>query len=91
MNTCQASEPVKIKRQRSQNLFNRMALSTQEFKEIGSQMDVMRHFIRQHPQRATELFRQCPELHEQIKNIVATLREMQQDVTVVESSRNKFV
>jgi len=67
-----------------------MALSTQEYKKIGSQMESMRHFIRQHPQRATELFEQCPELHEQIKDIVTALREMQEDLKIVEDSRKKF-
>ncbi len=64
-----------------------MALSTQDFKEIGSQMEVMRHFIRQHPQQATAIFEQCPELHGHIKSIVATLREMQEDVKTIENSR----
>lgn len=67
-----------------------MALSNRQFKEIGSQMEVMRHFIHQDPKRATELFEQCPELHEQIKGIVAALREMQADVKTVADSRQKF-
>ena len=68
-----------------------MALSTQDFKEIGSQMEVMRHFIRQNPQRATEMFEQCPELHEHIKSIVTALREMQEDVKTIENSRNRLI
>lgn len=67
-----------------------MALSTQECKKISSQMELMRDFIEQNPQRATKMFEQCPELHEQIKDIVMTLREMQADLKTVEESRNKF-
>jgi septal ring factor EnvC (AmiA/AmiB activator) len=67
-----------------------MTLSTQEFKKIGSQMEVMRHFIQQNPQRATELFQQCPELHEQIKEIVHSLRELQNDLKTVEENKERL-
>ncbi len=64
-----------------------MAITTQEFKQIGSRMDKMRNFIQRNPQQASELFYEHPELYGQIKEIVTLLRELQQDLTQVEDSK----
>jgi hypothetical protein len=64
-----------------------MAITTQEFKRIGSQMDKMRNLIQRNPQQASELFYEHPELYNQIKEIVTLLRELQQDVMIVEANK----
>ncbi len=66
-----------------------MANTTQEFQRIGSQMDKMRSFIQANPQQASELFYEHPELYKQIKEIVALLRELQQDVQVIDAKKPK--
>jgi hypothetical protein len=66
-----------------------MAITTQEFKRIGSQMDKMRNLIQKNPQQASELFYEHPELYKQIKEIVILLRELQEDAIIVENSRPK--
>jgi|GEM_PF-3937967 len=64
-----------------------MAITTEEFKQIGSQMDKMRTLIQQNPQQATALFDERPELYCQIKELVAILRELQHDLAAVEKSK----
>ena len=68
-----------------------MAITTQEFKQIGTQMDKMRSLIQRNPQQASELFCQHPELYAQIKEIVTLLRELQQDLVIVETHKPKTV
>ncbi|MCU0352662.1 MAG: hypothetical protein MUD08_02820 [Cytophagales bacterium] len=67
-----------------------MATTAQELKEICSRMDQMRNLINQNPRQATELFYEHPELYGQIKEIVALLREWQQDMTDVNVRRTNL-
>lgn len=61
-----------------------MAISTQTLKQIGSQMETMRDFIRRNPQHATELLGKHPEFYTHIQELVTILRELPAETAVAE-------